>query len=98
MNAFAWLLGFLLSATGAGSPAPAPQQASCTSSITIGSISVDGSAGTTLVGDTMAIRATVTSACQIQTVVADAFGHSAALSFGAGSVGWIGNFSLANDP
>ena len=94
----AWLVGFTLTAMAAGPGAPVSQQTLCTSTITIAPIAIDNSTTKTLVGDTMAIRATVTSACQIQTVAADAFGHSVALSFDPSSATWIGNFSLASDP
>jgi hypothetical protein len=83
-------------AAAAGSTALAAPQPVCTSGITVGTISVNNSA-TALVDDSMTLQVPVTSACQIQSVVAEAFGHSSALSFNA-SQGWTGSFSLAGDP
>jgi hypothetical protein len=90
--------GLLFLAANAGFAAPAPQLAPCTSSLTVGRTDINGTDLTTIVGDSANIRARVTSTCQVQTVVAEAFGHQVTLTFDSLLASWVGNLSLAGDP
>jgi hypothetical protein len=91
------LLGLALS-LGVG-PAPAPAVQACTSNISVGVIQVNAlQHAPNLVGDTMPIRAIVNSACQIQTVVGEAFGHQVSFTYHAPSGYWGGTFDLTADP
>ena len=72
----------------------------CVSSIAITSVIAHNGSGSPLfyVGDSINVRVKVTSACQIQSVVAEAFSATAPLSFNASQNAWNGTLSIAGKP
>jgi hypothetical protein len=85
------------------SAAPPAAAQSCTSNITANwLIVINGRRGQAshgaVVGDSLELDVKVTSACQIQQVVAEAFGTSTSLSFNAGVGSWVGTMSIAGRP
>ena len=92
-------MGLVLS-IGAGLTPSAPAQP-CTSNIAVTQVLVNQvpfQNPPQLVGDSIVIKARVQSACQVQTVVAEAFAHSLPLVYDPPTNYWIGTMSLAGDP
>jgi hypothetical protein len=97
---FAAVVAILAAVGSAGVAVPGAH--GCTSSITITSLTVPdayqpGGTGPRYVGNSFLVRLEATSNCQIQTVVAEAFGRTTSLAFQSGTR-WQGTVPIAGDP